>query len=174
MTLVSMSPQYLLTVTVSQTIFVLDDLDRFWGRLDRYFSDAPLVQFVLSFFKKIMVCLWLWGFWVKTTELKCPSRYMVRRTCSVHIDLDRGATAIYCLSVSSAVKFLSPLCFPNCVLWNDVTSNTEWGVRLPLLRLKNLHNLFGILLYLRFASSHGEILKLWVCDHFFFSLLDLI
>lgn len=52
MTLVSMSPQYLLTVTVSQTIFVLDDLDRFWGRLDRYFSDAPLVQFVLSFFKK--------------------------------------------------------------------------------------------------------------------------
>lgn len=96
MTLVSMSPQYLLTVTVSQTIFVLDDLDRFWGRLDRYFSDAPLVQFVLSFFKKIMVCLWLWGFWVKTTELKCPSRYMVRRTCSVHIDLDRGATAIYC------------------------------------------------------------------------------
>lgn len=42
-----------------------------------------------------MVCLWLWVFWVKTTELKCPSCYMVRRTCSVHIDLDRRATALF-------------------------------------------------------------------------------
>lgn len=173
MTLVSMSPQYLLTVTVSQTIFVLDDLDRFWGRLDRYFSDAPLVQFVLSFFKKNNGLPVVVGFLGEDHRVKVPfPLYGPQDLFCSHWPWSRGYSDL--LSVSSAVKFLSPLCFPNCVLWNDVTSNTEWGVRLPLLRLKNLHNLFGILLYLRFASSHGEILKLWVCDHFFFSLLDLI
>ena len=36
--------------SAKQDVFVLEDLESFWGRLDRYFSDAPLVQFVESFF----------------------------------------------------------------------------------------------------------------------------
>lgn len=112
----------------------------------------------LKFFLKSNDLTVVVGFWVKTREVKCPSHSVVSRICSAHVDLERLPTA-------GLVSFLhcevfSPLCFPNCVLWKDVTSNTEWGVRLPLLRVKNLHNLFGILLYMRFASSHGEILKL--------------
>lgn len=73
MALVSMSPQYLLDQTVpSRQLCLHDSIVSEEGWTGVFSADAPFSAIRLKFFfKKIMVCLWLWVAFGRRPELKC-------------------------------------------------------------------------------------------------------